>query len=139
MAEADVAGRAPIFDKVALIGSGLIGSSIARAIRAYGAARAIVAADASTNVVARVRELQIADDATDDPASAARDADLVILCVPVGVCGDVARRIAPHLREGAILSDVGSVKAAVVAQVAPHVPAGAHFIPAHPIAGTEYS
>ena len=86
-----------------------------------------------------MRELDIADETTDDLAEAARGADLVILCVPVGVCGDVARGIAPHLAGGAILSDVGSVKGAVVAQVAPHVPAGAHFIPAHPIAGTEYS
>lgn len=139
MADADAARRAPIFEKVALIGLGLIGSSIARAIRAHGAALRIVATDASANVLARVRELRIADEATDDAASAVRDADLVILCVPVGVCGEVAHAIAPHLREGAILSDVGSVKAAVVAQVSPHVPARAHFIPAHPIAGTEYS
>jgi cyclohexadieny/prephenate dehydrogenase len=131
--------RAPIFDKVALIGLGLIGSSIARAIRAYGAARRIAASDASAAVVARVAELAIADEALPDAAEAVRGADLVILCVPVGVCGEVARAIAPHLAPGAILSDVGSVKGAVVTQIAPHVPAGAHFIPAHPIAGTEYS
>jgi cyclohexadieny/prephenate dehydrogenase len=131
--------KAPIFDRVALIGLGLIGSSIARAIRAYGAARRIAASDASPDVLARVRELALADEATDDPAEAARGADLVILCVPVGACGEVARRIAPELRPGAILSDVGSVKAAVVAQVAPLTPAGVHLIPAHPIAGTEYS
>jgi len=131
--------RAPIFDKVALIGLGLIGSSIARGIRAYGAAKRIAASDASADVVARVRELAIADEVTQDVAEAAKGADLVILCVPVGVCGEVALALAPHLSPGAILSDVGSVKAAVVAQVAPHVPASAHFIPAHPIAGTEYS
>ncbi|HEY8261929.1 MAG TPA: prephenate/arogenate dehydrogenase family protein [Methylosinus sp.] len=131
--------RAPIFDKVALIGLGLIGSSIARAIRAFGAARRISASDASAEVVARVAALGIADEATTDAAEAVRGADLVILCVPVGVCGEVARMIAPHLSPGAVLSDVGSVKGAVVAQVAPHVPASVHFIPAHPIAGTEYS
>lgn len=131
--------RAPIFDKVALIGLGLIGSSIARAIRAYGAARRIAASDASETVVTRVAELAIADEATQDAAEAVRGAELVILCVPVGVCGEVARAIAPHLSPGSILSDVGSVKGAVVAQIAPHVPAAAHFIPAHPIAGTEYS
>ena len=76
---------------------------------------------------------------TQDLARGGAGADLVILCVPVGVCGEVARALAPHLAPGAILSDVGSVKGAVVAQVAPHVPAGVHFIPAHPIAGTEYS
>jgi cyclohexadieny/prephenate dehydrogenase len=130
---------AAIFDTVALIGLGLIGSSIARAIRAYGAARRIVASDASADVLSRVRELAIADEVVDDPARAAQAADLVILCVPVGACGDVARAIAPHLRRGAILSDVGSVKAAVIAQVARHVPDGVHFIPAHPIAGTEFS
>jgi cyclohexadieny/prephenate dehydrogenase len=131
--------RAPIFDKVALIGLGLIGSSIARAIRAFGAARRISASDASAEVVARVAALGIADEATTDAAEAVRGADLVILCVPVGVCGEVAGMIAPHLSPGAVLSDVGSVKGAVVAQVAPHVPASVHFIPAHPIAGTEYS
>lgn len=139
MVERDEASRAPIFDKVTLIGVGLIGSSIARAIRAHGAARRIVATDASKHVLSRVRELAIADEATDDLASAVRGADLVILCVPVGACGEVARAIAPHLRQGAIVSDVGSVKAAIIAQVAPHMPAGVHFIPAHPIAGTEYS
>ncbi|CAN2532382.1 Cyclohexadienyl+dehydrogenase [Methylocapsa aurea] len=131
--------RAPIFDKVALIGLGLIGSSIARGARVYGAATRIVASDASEDVRARVSELGIADETTADLAQAVTGADLVILCVPVGVCGEVARAIAPHLSPGAILSDVGSVKGAIVAQVAPHVPAGVHFIPAHPIAGTEYS
>ncbi|BBU62962.1 cyclohexadienyl dehydrogenase [Methylosinus sp. C49] len=131
--------RAPIFEKVALIGLGLIGSSIARGARAYGAATRIAASDASEEVLARVRELGIADETTADLAEAVTGADLVILCVPVGACGEVARVIAPHLAPGAILSDVGSVKGAIVAQVAPHVPASAHFIPAHPIAGTEYS
>lgn len=131
--------RAPVFEKVALIGLGLIGSSIARAIRAYGAAKRVAASDASEDVLARVRALAIADEATSELAEAAKGADLVILCVPVGVCGEVARALGPHLEAGAILSDVGSVKAAVVAQVAPHVPRNAHFIPAHPIAGTEYS
>jgi cyclohexadieny/prephenate dehydrogenase len=135
---AEAGASAPIFDSVALIGLGLIGSSIARAIRAYGAARRIIAFDASEEVRARVRELGIADDAVDALAEAAR-ADLVILCVPVGVCGEVARALGPHLSPGAILSDVGSVKAAVIAQIAPHLPAGVQFIPAHPIAGTEYS
>lgn len=131
--------RAPIFEKVALIGLGLIGSSIARGARAYGAATRIAASDVSEQVRARVRELGIADETTADLAEAVTGADLVILCVPVGACGEVARVIAPHLAPGAVLSDVGSVKGAIVAQVAPHVPASAHFIPAHPIAGTEYS
>jgi cyclohexadieny/prephenate dehydrogenase len=130
---------APIFDKIALIGLGLIGSSIARAARASNAVREIAALDAAPQVLERVRELDIADVVTDDLAECLRGADLVIICAPVGVCGEIAEQIAPHLEEGAVLTDVGSVKAAVVAQVAPHVREGAHFIPAHPIAGTEYS
>ncbi|WP_036287848.1 prephenate/arogenate dehydrogenase family protein [Methylocystis sp. ATCC 49242] len=129
----------PIFNRLALIGAGLIGSSIARAARAYDAAREIAILDASPQVMARVREIAIADEASGDPAEALRGADLVIICTPVGVCGAVAQEIAPYLENGAVISDVGSVKGAVVAQVAPHVPEGAHFIPAHPIAGTEFS
>ncbi|MCC3246547.1 prephenate/arogenate dehydrogenase family protein [Methylocystis sp. WRRC1] len=129
----------PIFNRLALIGAGLIGSSIARAARAYDAAREIAILDASPQVMARVREIAIADEASGDPAEALRGADLVIICTPVGVCGAVAQEIAPYLENGAVISDVGSVKGAVVVQVAPHVPEGAHFIPAHPIAGTEFS
>ncbi|WP_457796021.1 prephenate/arogenate dehydrogenase family protein [Methylocystis sp. S23] len=128
-----------IFNRVALIGAGLIGSSIARAAREYGAAREIAILDASPAVMARVREIGVADEASGDPAQALKGADLVVICTPVGVCGAVARSIAPHLEAGAILSDVGSVKGAVVSQVAPHAPAHVHFIPAHPIAGTEFS
>lgn len=129
----------PIFDRLAIIGAGLIGSSIARAARAYGAAREIAMLDASSQVMARVRELGIADDAGGDAAQALKGADLIIVCTPVGVCGAVVEEIAPYLEKGAILSDVGSVKGAVVAQMAPHVPAGVHLIPAHPLAGTEFS
>ncbi|MGE5370181.1 MAG: prephenate dehydrogenase/arogenate dehydrogenase family protein, partial [Chloroflexota bacterium] len=129
----------PVFARVALVGAGLIGSSIARAARAFDAAREIAILDAAPDVMARVRELGIADEASGDPASALKGADLVVICTPVGVCGAVAQTLAPHLAPGAILSDVGSVKGEVVAQVAPHVPAGVHFVPAHPIAGTEFS
>jgi cyclohexadieny/prephenate dehydrogenase len=129
----------PVVNRLALIGAGLIGSSIARAARDYGAAREIAIFDASAPVMARVRDLGLADEASGDVAEALREAEIVIICTPVGVCGAVAQAIAPHLAKGAILSDVGSVKGAVVAQVAPHVPGHAHFIPAHPIAGTEFS
>lgn len=129
----------PFFERVALIGLGLIGSSIARAARHMNLARTIVAIDAGEAVVARVRELGIADEATTDVAAGVRDADLVILCVPVGVCGKVAEAMKPGLKPGCIVSDVGSVKASVIAQVQPHLPEGVHFIPAHPVAGTEYS
>ena len=129
----------PLFKRLALVGLGLIGSSIARAARKYGAAETIVALDASPQVLSRVRELGIADEASGDVRSALEGADLVILCVPVGAIGAVAREIAPYLQHGAVLSDVGSVKASVIAQVAPHVPQGVHFVPAHPLAGTEFS
>ncbi|WP_114943349.1 prephenate/arogenate dehydrogenase family protein [Microvirga calopogonii] len=129
----------PLFERVALVGLGLIGSSIARAARHLNLARTIVAVDASEAVVERVRELGIADEATSDAAAGVRDADLVILCVPVGVCGKVAEAMRPGLKPSCIVSDVGSVKASVIAQVLPHLPAGVSFVPAHPVAGTEHS
>jgi cyclohexadieny/prephenate dehydrogenase len=129
----------PLFERIVLIGIGLIGSSIARAARHLNLARTIVAIDRDEAVVARVRELGIADEATSDPAAGVKGADLVILCVPVGVCGAVAEAMRPGLKPGCIVSDVGSVKASVVAQVQPHLPAGVHFVPAHPVAGTEHS
>src|SRR5262249_7287553 len=87
----------------------------------------------------RVAELGIADQVVETNAAAAEGADLVILCIPVGACGDVAKEIAPHLAPGATISDVGSVKGSVVRDVSPHLPPGVHFVPAHPVAGTEYS
>ena len=129
----------PLFGRVALIGLGLIGSSIARAARHLNLARTIVAIDRDEAVAARVRELGIADEVVSDPAAGVKDADLVVLCVPVGVCGAVAEAMRPGLKAGCIVSDVGSVKASVVAQVQPHLPAGVHFVPAHPVAGTEHS
>jgi len=129
----------PEFDTLAIVGLGLIGSSIARGARQFGLARRIVAIDRDAAVLERVRALGLADEATDDIASGTRQADLVILCVPVGAVGAVAERMGPHLKPGAIVSDVGSVKASVVAAVAQHLPEGVHFVPAHPVAGTEYS
>jgi cyclohexadieny/prephenate dehydrogenase len=130
---------APIFKRLALIGTGLIGGSIARAARAQSAAGSIVATARSAATRQRVRELGFADEVAETSADAVKDADLVIVCVPVGACGAVAEEIGPHLKEGAIVSDVGSVKASVVREMAPHLPAGVHFIPAHPVAGTENS
>ncbi len=128
----------PLFDKIALIGLGLIGSSIAHVARRQNLAREIAGYDADADVRRRARELRLGDIA-DDVAEAVRDADLVILCVPVGAMEDAARAIAPHLKDGAILSDAGSVKSGVVAAVSPYVRDGVHFIPAHPVSGTEYS
>ncbi|SHL09520.1 prephenate dehydrogenase [Bradyrhizobium lablabi] len=130
---------APAFKKIALIGFGLIGGSIARAARQQGLADAIVTTARSAKSRARVKELGIVDDVLETNAEAVKDADLVILCIPVGACGAVAQEIADHLKPGAIVSDVGSVKGAVVRDMAPHLPASAHFVPAHPVAGTENS
>jgi cyclohexadieny/prephenate dehydrogenase len=129
----------PVFNRLALIGMGLIGSSIARAARAQRAARTIVATARSQATRRRVAELGLADQVVESNAAAVAGADLVILCVPVGACGVIAAEIGPHLSASATVSDVGSVKAAVVRDMSPHIPAGAHFVPAHPVAGTEDS
>jgi cyclohexadieny/prephenate dehydrogenase len=127
------------FNRIALIGFGLIGGSIARAAREQGLAKEIVTTARSAKTRARVMELGIVDRVVETNAEAARDADLVILCIPVGACGAVAAEISGHLKPGAIISDVGSVKAAVVKEMAPHLAASVHFVPAHPVAGTEHS
>jgi len=125
--------------KIAIIGLGLIGSSIAHAARRGKLAREIAGHDASADVLARARDIGFCDTLHADAAAAVKGAELVILCAPVGVYKNIAPAIAPHLMKGAILSDVGSVKGAVIRDVGPHVPSGVHFIPAHPIAGTEFS
>ena len=130
---------AVIYDKVALIGLGLIASSMCHAIRRAGLARQIVGYARSAETRATAREIALCDLVTDTAVEAVADADLVVLCVPVGAMADVARAIGPHLKRGATLSDVGSVKRAVIDAVAPFVPEGVHFIPAHPLAGTEHS
>jgi cyclohexadieny/prephenate dehydrogenase len=134
-----MSSQAPLFNRLALIGVGLIGSSIARAARAQGAVREIIATARSPATRRRVAELGLADQVVESNGAAAAGADLVIACVPVGACGEVAKEIAPQLKRGAIVSDVGSVKGAIVRDMAPHLPAGVHFVPAHPVAGTEHS
>ncbi len=130
----------PLFRRLALIGIGLIGSSVARIARARGDIAHTLVANARTEAtLARVRELDLADETTLDPAEAARGADCVMLCAPVGAYAALAAAIGPHLAPGAIVTDVGSTKQSVIRDVAPHIPAHAHFVPAHPIAGTEYS
>ena len=132
-------GAAPMFDKLALVGIGLIGASIALKARRDGLARRIVAATRRQETADTANRLKIADACGTDLAAACEDADLVIVCTPVGACGEVAKVIGPSLKPGAILSEVGSVKQAVIRDMRPHVPAGVHFVPAHPIAGTEHS
>ena len=129
----------PVFERLALIGIGLIGSSIALAARKSGAARHVAINSRTPKTLRRAELLGLGDSYHADPADAVRDADCVILCVPVGASGEVAKAIASSLKPGAIVSDVGSVKASVIAQVVPHLPDGVHFVPAHPVAGTEYS
>jgi cyclohexadieny/prephenate dehydrogenase len=131
--------RAPLFDRLASIGPGFIGSSTARAARAQNAVREIVATARSPKTRARVAELDIADRVTDTNAQAVEGADLVIVCVPVGACGAVAKEIGAHLAPGATVSDVGSVKGSVVRDMGAHLPDNVHFVPAHPVAGTEHS
>ncbi len=129
----------PQFKRLALIGFGLIGGSIARAARAEGLAAEIVTTARSERTRARVAELGIVDRVVETNVEVVEGADLVILCIPVGACGDVAQETAAHLKEGAIISDVGSVKGAIVRDMAPHLPKHVHFVPAHPVAGTEHS
>ncbi len=125
--------------RLALIGIGLIGSSIARAARATGLADEIAVQTRSAATLEKARALRLGDSYTTSAAEVVRGADLVILCIPVGACGAVTAEIARSLKPGATISDVGSVKAAIVRQMQPHIPAGVHFVPAHPVAGTEYS
>jgi len=129
----------PLFERLAIVGFGLIGSSIARAVKRLNLARAIVAIDREEPVLERVRALGLADEGMTDIVAGVRGADLVILCVPVGAYAAVTRAMAAALSAGAIVSDVGSVKGAVIAEMQPHLPKGVHFIPAHPVAGTEHS
>lgn len=127
------------FDCACIVGIGLIGGSIARALAATGTARRIVVLDSDPAHCARALELGIAQAASTDPAAVVPQADLVVVAVPVAQSGAVAAVLAPHLANGAIVMDTGSVKQAVVEAMAPVLPAHAIFIPAHPIAGTEHS
>lgn len=129
----------PLFEQVTLIGIGLIGSSLARVTQRKGLATRIVAYDSDPDVRAQVERLGLADVVAPSAEKAVQNADLVLLCAPVGAMGAIAKTIAPHLAPGTIVSDVGSVKAAVIQSVAPRLPENVHFVPAHPVAGTEYS
>lgn len=129
----------PMFKRVALIGLGLIGSSISHAARRGGLAGEIVGSSATGETRRKAEDLGLVRVAYARAADAVKGADLVILCAPVGAYAAIAAEIGPHLAPGAIVTDVGSVKAAVVRDIAPHIPAGVHFVPGHPIAGTEQS
>nr|CAD6620771.1 prephenate dehydrogenase [Rhizobium sp. Khangiran2] len=127
------------FDRIALIGIGLIGSSIARDVKELGLAKEVVISTRSPETLRRAEELGLGTAYVASAAEAVRGADLIVVSVPVGASEEVARQIAPNLKAGAIVTDVGSTKASVIAQMAPHMPQGVHFIPGHPLAGTEKS
>ncbi len=128
-----------MFEKITIIGLGLIGSSLARIIRSQGLAKTLVAVDSNQSVCDKVMELGIADEAVTTPGEGVKDADLVILAVPVGAMKAVAKIIGPALKEGAIVTDAGSVKESVIDSLKSHIPPHVHIVPGHPIAGTEYS
>jgi cyclohexadieny/prephenate dehydrogenase len=132
---------APFYERVALIGIGLIGSSLSHAMRrrGEGLAGTIVGHARSAETRATALRLKLVSEVYDTAADAVRNADLVIMCTPVGACGAVAQEIGPHLKRGATLTDVGSVKGSIVRDCGPFIPEGVHFIPGHPIAGTEHS
>jgi len=128
-----------VYDRVALIGLGLIASSMFWAIKRAGLAGEVTGYARSQETRDTARRIGLCDRVCDSAREATEGADLVVLCVPVGAMGEVAADLAPALKPGATVSDVGSVKRAVINAVAPHIPAGVHFIPAHPLAGTEHS
>ena len=129
----------PLFNRVALIGIGLIGSSLARVIRREWPRTRIVACARHAETLEAVRRLAIADETTNDPAAAAAGADLVVIATPVLAYAEIGRRIAPAMARGAIVTDVGSVKQAVIRDLQPSLPPGVHLVPGHPVAGTEHS
>jgi len=129
----------PLFNRVAFIGIGLIGSSMARVMRRDNLAGSIIACARRQETLDACLRLGIADEVTSDYATAVKNADLIVIASPISTNESIAKAIAPHLKAGAIITDVGSVKQAVIAAIAPHLPAGVHFVPAHPLAGTEHS
>jgi cyclohexadieny/prephenate dehydrogenase len=133
------AAASPLFRRAALIGLGLIGSSLAWAMKRGRLAGEIVGSARSAGTREAATRLGFVDRTQADPAAAVEDADLVVICTPIGAYAEIGAAIAPRLKRGAILSDVGSVKQAVIRDLGPHVPDGVHFIPGHPVAGTEQS
>lgn len=128
-----------LFPRIALIGAGLIGSSLARVFRREGMTSHIAVSARTQGTLDKIQDLELADSVSLDPAEAAKDSDLVILCVPLGAYAAVAEIIGPALKPGAVVTDVGSSKQSVATDVGPHLPEGVHLVPGHPVAGTEHS
>jgi len=133
------AKKAVMFQRVAFIGIGLIGASMALAMRRAGIVGSMIACARRPKTRKAALRLKIVDEVTADYTVAVKDADLVVIATPISTNGEIAKIIAPHLKKGAIVTDVGSVKQAVIAAVAPHIPRGVDFVPGHPLAGTEHS
>lgn len=129
----------PLFSRITLLGIGLIGSSLARAIKKHGLAEHISIYTRSPATLDKARELDLGDSYSTDPLEAVADADLIVVCVPMGAYGIVAQTIGPGLKAGAIVSDVGSTKQSAITDMKPHLPEGVHLVPAHPVAGTAES
>ena len=132
-------GKDTLFARMALIGAGLIGSSLARVARRQGLAGHIAVSARTQGTLDKALELGFADSVSLDAAEAAEDADLVVLCTPLGAYGSIAETLAPALKPGAIVSDVGSCKKIMFTHLAPHLGQGVHMVPGHPVAGTEHS
>jgi len=129
----------PLFNRVAFIGIGLIGSSLSRVMRRDGLAGHITVTARTQETLDTVVRLELADNVTVDPVEAVRDADLVMICTPLGAYASVAQTVGPHIKAGTIVSDVGSAKNCVFRDIAPHLADGVHLVPGHPVAGTENS
>jgi len=129
----------PLFGRIALIGIGLLGSSLARTINKYGLSEHTSIYTRSPTTLEKARDLKLGDSYHKDPAEAVRDADLVVICTPMGAYASVARAMSPGLKAGAIVSDVGSTKQSVFGDVSQYLPDGVHLVPAHPVAGTAES
>ncbi|HXP13390.1 MAG TPA: prephenate dehydrogenase/arogenate dehydrogenase family protein, partial [Stellaceae bacterium] len=129
----------PMFQKVAFIGIGLIGSSLARVMIRDKLAGKITACARSQKTLDAVKRLKLANSVTDDPVDAVKDADLIVLATPLSAYAEIGKRIAPALKPGAIVTDVGSVKQAVIKDLKPVLPKGVFLVPGHPVAGTEFS
>ena len=130
---------APLFNRVAFIGIGLIGASMALSMRRSNLAGEVIACARKAKTRKTAIKLGIADEAVSKPAKAVVDADLVVFATPLSAYGAIAKTIAAHLKPGAIVTDVGSVKCEAVQSISPHIPKGVHFVPGHPVAGTEHS
>jgi len=128
-----------LYEKIAIIGLGLIGSSLAIGIKENNITNRLSGFDDNPDFRDIITDLKLVDELAADPESAVKDADLVILATPVGAYSEIGKIIGPHLKEGATLSDTGSIKAAVIGMLKPHISKNVHLIPAHPVAGTEQS